>query len=253
MTQLQPNRDLRLSEALSILFDGLKIALSKECRLYIIIPIIINFLLLTGLSYLLITYVNQWINELTGGMPAIISALISGLLVISAVLAGCYFFSTFATLIASPFYGLLSDKVELKLTGKASSDDSLLYIIKSTPKIIMREVHKQLYFLPRALVCLIILFIPLLNIVSPILWFMLTSWMGCLQYCDYAYDNHKISFHDMRRDISTHRLHSFVFGMVITLLLTIPIFNLLVPPAAVCAGTKYYLRLQEVFKLQEVA
>ena len=253
MADFQRATDLKLGESLSILFDGLKLALSKECRLYIIVPIILNFILLSAISYFLITYVNQWIDSLVGGMPAIVAALISTLLVIASLLAGCYFFSTLTTIIASPLYGLLADKVELKLTGKDSGNDSLIEIIKSTPRIIGREIHKQIYFLPRALLCLIILFIPVLNICSPVLWFILTSWMGCLQYCDYAYDNHKISFQDMRKEISTHRLHSFIFGMVVTLLLAIPILNLLVPPAAVCAGTKYYLRLQEVFNLQEVA
>ena len=61
MADFQRATDLKLGESLSILFDGLKLALSKECRLYIIVPIILNFILLSAISYFLITYVfRQW-------------------------------------------------------------------------------------------------------------------------------------------------------------------------------------------------
>lgn len=237
------NKPINPLEVLSFLSGGLKLALSKECRAYLIIPILINIIVLSGGSWVLYHYLTSLIEEVTGGLPSFISGLISLLLVVSLFLAGCFIFSTLATIIASPFYGLLAERVEMLLTGRKPAVDGWAELIKSIPRSLMREVRKQIFFLPRALLCLIILIIPGVNAAFPILWFLLTAWMGCLQYVDYAYDNNKVSFARMRRELSQARLATFLFGAVITFLLTIPILNLLVPPSAVCAGTHYYVRL----------
>ena len=102
-----------------------------------------------------------------------------------------------------------------------------------------------MFFLPLAVLCLIVSFIPGINLIAPVLWFGLTAWMGCLQYCDYAYDNHKIPFNSMQRDLKNNPLATLSFGTVIALSLSVPILNILIPPAAVCAGTKYYLEIQK--------
>ena len=53
----------------------------------------------------------------------------------------------------------------------------------------------------------------------------------------------------MRHDLSMSRLCTFAFGGVIALAMTIPVLNLLIPPAAVCAGTKYYVELRQRYTL----
>ncbi len=241
--------EISLLQTAGLLFAGLKLALSKPCRLYVIIPICVNLIIFSVLTWLSVNYLTELITSLTGPLPGFLEAIISTILYFTLIVAGCFLFSTVATIIASPFYGLLAEKVELLETGRRPNDDTLFDVIKQTPRIIAREIHKQMFFLPRAFICLIVLCIPVVNVIAPLLWFLLTAWMGCLQYTDYAYDNNKISFKDMRRELNRHRLPSFILGAVITFLLTIPILNLLVPPAAVCAGTKYYLRLQQAYTL----
>lgn len=88
--------------------------------------------------------------------------------------------------------------------------------------------------------------IPVINVFSPIAWFLLTAWMGALQYTDYAYDNHKISFTLMMNDLKTHTIPTFTIGATVAFLLGIPVLNILIPPAAVCAGTKYYVEMQKL-------
>lgn len=246
--------DISLPAVLSYMADGLKIALSKECRLYIIIPVAVNFLVLTIAGILLFNYLQDFIGSIAGKLPGFLQAIISFFLISSLLLASCYIFSTLAVIIASPFYGLLAEKVEAMLSGKKTDDDSTLGAaiadaLKDTPRVLKRELQKQLFFLPRALLCFIIMVIPGLNLLFPILWFLLTAWMGCMQFCDYAFDNNKIGFRDMRRDLNQNRLATCVFGAIVALLLTVPVLNLLIPPAAVCAGTKYYLKMREHVQL----
>ena len=246
------NQEISISDTLNHLIDGVKIAFSKECRAFVIIPIIINIFVMSLGGYFIFSYLNDFIFGLADNWPdflKFVAYILSTILAIVLGFVGCYFFSTVATIIASPFYGFLSDKVEKMLTGKNANDDTLLDVFKDIPRIVKREVRKQIFFLPRALLCLIIFIIPGVNLIFPVLWFLLTAWMACIQYCDYAFDNHKITFEQMRKDLAANRLATFCFGAVIALVLTIPIFNLIVPPAAVCAGTKYYLKVQEKYTL----
>ena len=248
------NQEISISDTLNHLIDGVKIAFSKECRAFVIIPIIINIFVMSLGGYFIFSYLNDFIFGLADNWPdflKFVAYILSTILAIVLGFVGCYFFSTVATIIASPFYGFLSDKVEKMLTGKNANDDTVMDAIKDVPRILKREAQKQIFFLPRALLCLIITIIPGLNVISPILWFLLTAWMACLQYCDYAYDNHKTAIALMRKDLRDNRLSTFIFGMIVSIGISIPIINLILPPAAVCAGTKYYLQIQKSFTLDK--
>ena len=250
---LAPNRnDISIIDAFKYLSLGIKLALSKDCRLYILIPVLINLILMSLVGYLLFTYIKDWVFQLVEMWPdylLFLAYIFSAIFALLLIFVSCYFFSTVATIIASPFYGLLADKVEMKLNGTSSEDMGLVDILKDVPRILKREFQKQLFFIPLALICLIVTFIPLLNLIAPILWFLLTSWMGCLQYCDYAYDNHKIPFSLMKQDLKANAMPTFTFGAVVAVALSVPILNILVPPAAVCAGTCYYLEMQKFYNL----
>ncbi len=245
---------LGIMDAIKYLNEGIKMALSKECRLYIILPVLFNLILLSALGYYLFINLKEIVFNLFEDIPQFlnfIAYILAGFLSITIIFVSCYIFSTLATIIASPFYGLLADKVEIKLNNTHGDDMSIAQLIKDVPRILFRELRKQMFFLPLALVCLIVTFIPALNLFSPILWFLLTAWMGCLQYCDYAYDNHKIPFASMQADLKKNPLATLSFGTVISLSLSIPVLNILIPPAAVCAGTKYYLEMQKA-RLQNI-
>ena len=252
-TYLSSSKEITFGESVSFIFTGLKLALSKECRLYIIIPLIVNVLFMSSCSYFLFTYLKELIFSLFEGLPDFLSFLayiLAYLLGITIIFVAGYFFSTVATIIASPFYGLLADKVESLINGTHGDDMGIFELIKDIPRILKRELKKQLFFLPLALICLVISFIPVINVISPVLWFLLTAWMGALQYTDYAYDNHKIPFSLMMSDLKNNAIPTFTIGATIAFMIAIPILNILIPPAAVCAGTKYYVEMQKKSSLK---
>lgn len=243
-----PKSVLNLGDAFSCLAEGLTLAFSKQCRAYVIIPVLVNLLLLSLGGYTAFCLVKNVIFSWVANLPDYLMFLAYAVSVIAAlmiVFVCCYFFSTVASIIASPFYGLLADKAEMAIRGTCSDDSGLYDVIRDIPRCLKREMHKQIFFLPRALLCLVISLIPGINLISPVPWFLLGSWMGCLQYVDYAYDNHKISFAKMKSDLKHERLPTFIIGAVIALGTAIPLINLIVPPAAVCAGTRYYVMLQK--------
>lgn len=249
------NQELSVFEAIGFLGTGLKLALSPQCRLFVIIPIIINIIVLTAGGYFVFTSIKGFLSDYLNVLPewlSFLSYILWFILLCTVGFVFCYIFSTVATIIASPFYGILAEKAEGLIRGApfaAGSDDSIAAIIKDVPRIIKRELQKMGFYLPRVLLCLIITVIPVVNVVAPLCWFLLAAWMMSVQYCDYAYDNHKIAFAEMRHDLGLHRLCTFGFGAVIAFAMTIPLLNLLIPPAAVCAGTKYYVAMRERYTL----
>jgi CysZ protein len=105
------------------------------------------------------------------------------------------------------------------------------------PRAILREISKLLYYLPMALFVLIATFIPVLNAVSPLLWFLLGAWMMSLQFLDYPMDNHRLSFNDVKEAARERRLSSMGFGGLVALCTGIPVVNFFIVPAAVVGAT----------------
>lgn len=158
------------------------------------------------------------------------------------------FFSTLANFIASPFNGLLAEKVEQHLSGERIGEEGVWALVKDVPRILSREWRKLLYVLPKALGLFLLLLIPALGqTLGPIAWFLFTAWMLAIQYCDYPFDNHKISFHDMRNTLKQNQSKAYGFGMLVAFFTSIPIVNLFIVPVAVCGATAMWVM---EFKIQ---
>ena len=125
------------------------------------------------------------------------------------------------------------------LTGKEIDGGGMLDIIKDIPRTLSREFTKLAYYLPRAIGFLIIFFI--LPVIGQVIWFLFTAWMMAIQYCDYPFDNHKISFNKMKKQLLTQRKDSLLFGITVTFFSMIPIVNLVVMPVAICGATSMWV------------
>ncbi|MCG6227891.1 sulfate transporter CysZ [Vibrio furnissii] len=230
---------------LGYFFYGFDIAVSPGIRRFVLMPLLANILLVGGALYYLLSHLDSWINNWMGQIPdwlSWLSYLLWPLLVITILATFSYFFSTLANFIAAPFNGLLAEKVEEKLTGQKVNDDGVLAVVKDVPRIMSREWRKLVYVLPKAIGLFILLLIPALGqTLGPILWFIFTAWMLAIQYCDYPFDNHKVSFNDMRNSLKQKQGKAYTFGMLVSVLTTIPIINLFVMPVAVCGATAMWV------------
>ncbi|ELE5891130.1 sulfate transporter CysZ [Vibrio fluvialis] len=230
---------------LGYFFYGFDIAVSPGIRRFVLMPLLTNILLVGGALYYLFSHLDSWINDWMGQIPdwlSWLSYILWPLLVITILATFSYFFSTLANFIAAPFNGLLAEKVEQKLTGKKVNDDGVLAVVKDVPRIMAREWRKLVYVLPKAIGLFILLLIPALGqTLGPILWFIFTAWMLAIQYCDYPFDNHKVTFNDMRNSLKQKQGKAYTFGMLVSVLTTIPVVNLLVMPVAVCGATAMWV------------
>ena len=240
------------------LFKGFKLLKQPRILPFVIIPLALNLLLFYfSLSYLYQSF-DFWLNGLLDQIPdwlSFIKWLLWPLFAGMILLLIAYGFTFAANLIGSPFYGLLAEQTELVITKKpADTPTSLFVLLALIPKAIMREIQKLLqYFfwlIPVLLLSLFSLFIPPLATLMPFIWFVFGAWMLAIQYVDYSYDNHQISFKQLKKDLNSDRSTALGFGAATTLMSMVPLLNLIAIPAAVCGGTVFYLeRLKTKKKL----
>jgi len=221
---------------------GFELAFQPGVRRYVLIPLIINILLFSVAIYATFHYTSIGVTQLVAWLPEWLrwlEILLWPLIVIGVVLIFALTFTSVANIIASPFNSLLAEKVEYKLTGIAPVDGGVSGMIKDIPRIIGREFQKIIYFIPRALAFgLLLLFVP---IIGQVLWFLFSGWMMTIQYADYPFDNHKISFKAMRQELGARQGKSLSFGCLVAFLATIPLVNLIMIPVAVCGATALWV------------
>ena len=106
----------------------------KGLRRFVIMPILLNVVLLTGLFWLFVSQISTMIDWVMSFIPDWLSFLSVILLVLSigSILLFFYFaFTTLSGFIAAPFNGLLAEKVEKMLTGEAVNDDGFAEIMNT--------------------------------------------------------------------------------------------------------------------------
>lgn len=237
------------SSGAAYFFKGFDLIQVKGLRRFVFIPLTINFVIFSAFfAYLImqisamVTWINDWLPDWLQGW---LDWLIWPLAVISVLVVFSFIFATFANWLAAPFNGLLAEKVEQYLTGKPLDTGGMLDLVKDIPRLFGREFRKLAYYLPRALLCLILLFIPLLGqTVGSVVWFLFSAWMMAIQYADYPFDNHKVPFEVMKSKLKEQRGQSMSFGIMAMLFTMIPIVNLIVMPVAICGATAMWVQTQ---------
>lgn len=218
---------------------GFRLMLTPGMKRFVLVPLISNIIILSGFIWLTLGLIDGWLDGLIASLPEwldFLGWLLWPLALVAMLGFVLYGFNATAALIAAPFNGLLAEKVEIKLrNGQVSFPAES--IAEMAKRSLQRELQKQWFFLKRVLLLLVISFIPVLNLVSPLLWFLFSVWMLSVQYMDYPMDNHKIDFHAMQRRLKADWWHTISFGLTCYVLLFVPFLNLIVMPAAVAGAT----------------
>lgn len=238
-----------IGQGIQDLSQGFRLAFTPGIRLYVILPLLINFLIFASGTVWLADYFGGWLNSFLAKLPEwlqFLRGLFWAVFVIAIMLTSYYAFTVLARLIAAPFNSLLAERVEKELRGRsyAIEESILSMVIRS----VRREVVKMLYMLPRLfgviLLSAILFFIPGLNAGIPLLWFVFGAWILSLEYLDYNSDNHGLSYKHTKRMAQQQRQRALGLGGVIALLTSFPIINLVIMPVAVCAGTAWWVQQQ---------
>ncbi|NQY89251.1 MAG: sulfate transporter CysZ [Colwellia sp.] len=228
-------------------FKGFELIQLKGIRRFVFIPLLINLLLFSVAFYFMFMELEHYMTILIDWLPnwlSWLSSVLWPLAVITILIVFSFIFSTAANWLAAPFNGLLSEKIELLLLKEKAReipivDDNMMDIVKDIPRTLNRELQKLTYYLPRAIGFFILLWI--LPIIGQVMWFLFVAWMMAVQYKDYPFDNHKISFTVMKQTIQAQRKLSYGFGVSVAVFSMLPLVNLIVMPVAICGATALWV------------
>ena len=183
------------------LVRGAKILLQPGLKRFVVIPLLINiviYVILTKIGFHYFGEFVQWIDRHLPNWLHWLNWLIWPLLVLASLVFVVYTFSIVVNIIAAPFNGFLAEKIECVVTGQPIEETSSPWrVMKNIPRALYREWRKIKYFLPRAIALLMISFIPGINLIAAVLWYVFGSWMMAIEYIDYPMDNHRIPFDKM--------------------------------------------------------
>ena len=225
---------------------GFRLVLQPGLRLFVLLPLSINLLLFIGLISVAVQQFDVLLDTFMPSLPDWLSFLEYVLWPMFALLVLVIMFFTFtmmANLLAAPFNGFLSEKVEGVVRGTDLSPPfNWSELLAMVPRTISRELRKLAYFLPRAIALLLLSLIPGINIVATPLWIVFGIWMMAVQYIDFPADNHKLGWNEMLAWLREKRWQSLGFGGMTYLVLLIPVVNLLAMPAAVAGATLFWVR-----------
>lgn len=219
---------------------GIRPLFTHGLRRFVILPIMFNFLLFSGLFYFFHHYVFSYADSYFNQLPAWLNFLHSIFLVIFLISNFLLFLSMFTVLFnvfAAPFNGLLAEKAQHLFFG--SSIPSL-----SFGTIVVRSIKRQgqflAYYVPRFIAMCLLFFVPFIHPIYPFLWFIFNAWMLSMQYQDFVMDNNLIDFKTMQDKLSNHKMLMLGMGSMISLLSFIPVLNILIMPTAVIGGVIAY-------------
>jgi CysZ protein len=223
------------------LVRGARMLTHPSLRLFVVIPLLVNIVIFGSLIWVTFSYLGGLMASLLAVIPAwleFIEWILWPLIGLTVGLITGYAFTAVALIIASPFNGLLAEKAEELATGRpVDALEGLGAALMAVPRGILREIAKLLYYVPMALLVLLVSFIPGLNALAPVLWFLLGAWMMSIQYVDYPMDNHRLGFRDVKEAVRRRRLSSMGFGGAVALCSGIPLVNFFVMPSAVVGAT----------------
>lgn len=221
-----------------IFLDGAIAACDRRLVRYTWIPALIALVIIVSglnLAFGYLTDLSDYVVALLPGWLDFLGLLLTPLLYLVGLLIGAWLLSLLAVVVASPFLGDLSIEVErLRYPDAPAHPPSLWRGVVISFK---REARKFGYHLPRLIGVFVVTLIPVVNVLSPVIWFLFGAWTMAVHFADYPAENRGLKFADTIAHLHRNRATALGFGACATLALAIPLLNFLLIPVAVAGGT----------------
>ena len=217
---------------------ALRLLFAPGVRVYVIIPLLVNLLLFGALiwyGYSRFVPLVEWMMSYVPDILDFIEWLIWLFFGTLAAITVFFTFTPVANIIAAPFNALMSEKIEIHLTGKAVSSE--VSFARMAIDSILSQLRKLVYIGLWALGLFLVTLIPGINLIAPLLWVVFGSWLLSLEYFDYPMGNHDLVFAEQKRRLAERRGLSLGFGGVVMVMTSIPVVNFFAMPLAVAGST----------------
>lgn len=231
-----------LGRGTAYLAKGVQLVKDPEIRSYVVIPLTINIVMFAGLIWYGFSLFSPMVDSIMSYVPGFLDFLEVFIWVFISLLTAFtifFIFTPIANIFAAPFNALMAEKIEQKLTGTLSNNDTnltelMLNAVKS-------QLRKMVYIALWVTALLLVSIIPLINFIAPFLWIVFGSWLLCLEYMDYPMGNHDISFSKQKKILKSKRGMSLGFGLGTLVITSIPFVNFFAIPIAVAGATAMWV------------
>ena len=155
-------------------------------------------------------------------------------------------FLALGLVIAAPFLALLSQRVEMLVTGKQAPDAaSWKAVLATVLESVVDEFRKVAFFVGVQLVLWVLgLLLPFLAPITVAVAMLFTLVFMPLEYAGFAMDSRHLRFAQRRALVWRHRWLMLGFGASASLSLLLPLLNFVCMPALVVGGTLMLLHLE---------
>lgn len=226
---------------------------------YIIVPILVNIVvgifLYVGLFFfgwqvtqlltnsiinrldLLLADLPSWLNSLDY-LVIFLGWLIRVILSILLLIITGFILVQFGVLLAAPWYGNLSEKIEKIRTNKVEIIE--VGMVRDIWRAILFEMKKIVLILGCGLLIFLLSFIPILGaIISTVGGLTVTGTIICLDFFDGALERRRLKFRKKVSLVWKTFPASAGFALICLLLIGIPFINLITIPFCVGSGTLF--------------
>ena len=244
------------ARAFSYPFRGM-LFIFRHLRLlgYVAVPVCINTILFALLAWLVGTHYTGWLQQLLPSKEtwywAILFYVLLVLVGMVLLLVGIYAFTLIGNIILGPFNDFISEKVEMIYAGTATDEPfSMKALFSDILRSLKVQVAKMLLYLGGLIVLLVIHLIPIVGtVLYPVLILLYTLFFLGWEYCDYSMERWKYSFRRKLR-ISLKNAFAFAgFGAGASLMLFIPLVNLMTIPVCAVGATLLFCDLRKEGRL----
>lgn len=226
--------------------QGTRIIFRPGVRVYVVIPLLINIILFSGIVWLGINKFDSFLGLLMPELPEFLKFLewlFWLLFAISALLITFFTFTLLANLVGAPFNGLLAEAVEFHLTGQRPEDaGGWKKMLAELGPTMVDEIKKLAYMATWSVPFLVLFLIPFVNVIAPFTWLAFSAWMLTMEYADYPMGNHGLRSGEQKKLLGKKRFLTLGFGSAVTVATMTPILNFLVMPAAVAGATAMWVK-----------
>lgn len=219
------------------------------------VPLLINGLLGVGLYSVGVWWglklINTWTLQLTNWIGPVwldtavqaVSPIFQGFLLLLLLIVLGFILLQFGSILGSPFYGQLSEKLEALRVGKSESPEAMGTgaIFRDIGRAILFELKKLLLLASVGGLLLLSNLIPGVGaIITSIGSVAIAVILLCLDMFDAPLERRRLKFRQKLGIIFRCLPASASFGLVCLGLVSIPLMNLLTIPLCVSAGTLFF-------------
>ena len=236
-------RKIGFADGAGALIDGFRHLSHPALRAWVIWPILINLAVFAGLAWLLTGWLTGSIQGVMDGLPEWLDFLRWIMWVLAVLMMALVFgvsFTTLTLLVGAPFYMVLTRRAMMLVSVEVftSADNGITALVQETVSAVLRELSKIRRVIPWVLLALVVSVIPVINVLAPIVWLLVNSWIFAFQFVDYPIDARQRPINETREWLTEHRTAAFGVGAGVALCASVPFLNVVAFPAAIIGACR---------------